>query len=119
VVPWTVAADAEYAHDISELWSGAKAYLRLDFRWMSAANELNPEVADYDPLTGPHQNPAYGVLNVRLGILHEGLDLSAFVNNATHEDPALSYWHDAYGDPQLYATAIRPFTAGVTGYYRW
>jgi hypothetical protein len=41
------------------------------------------------------------------------------VNNATHEDPALSYWHDAYGDPLLYATAIRPFTAGVTAYYRW
>ena len=119
VVPWTVALDAEYSHDISELWSGAKSYLRLDFRWMSAANELNPQVADYDPLTGPHQNPAYGVLNVRLGILHEGLDLSAFVNNATHEDPALSYWHDAYGDPLLYATAIRPFTAGVTAYYRW
>jgi iron complex outermembrane recepter protein len=119
VVPWTVAVNTEYAHDISELWSGAKAYLRLDFRWMSAANALNPEVADYDPLTGPHQNPAYGVLNVRLGILREGLDLSAFANNATHEDPALSYWHDAYGDPLLFATAIRPFTAGVTAYYRW
>jgi outer membrane receptor protein involved in Fe transport len=119
VVPWTAETNAEYSHDISPLWADTKSYLRLDFRWMSAANRLNPQDADFDPLTGPRQNPAYGILNVRLGVIHQGLDISAFINNATHENPVLSYWHDAYGSPLLYATALRPFTAGLTAYYRW
>jgi outer membrane receptor protein involved in Fe transport len=119
VIPWSAAATAEYSRDISRLWADARSYLRLDFRWLSAVNALNPNVAGFDPMIGSYQNPAYGMLNVRLGVTQGGLDLSLFVNNATHENPILGLDHDVGGDPLLFASALRPFTAGVTGYYRW
>jgi outer membrane receptor protein involved in Fe transport len=119
VLPWTASANIEYSRDVSPLWSEAKGYIRLDYRWLSAANALNPNSADFDPMTGPYQNPSYGVLNVRLGLLRQGLDLSVYVNNATRADPMLAYTHDVYGDPQLNAAAIRPLTAGFTAIYRF
>jgi iron complex outermembrane recepter protein len=119
VLPWTVAANAEYSRDISPLWGGARSYLRVDYRWLSAANPLDPNVAGYDTEVGPHQNQAYGMLNIRVGVLHGGLDLSAYVNNATNSDPVLSYAHDANPDPQYYSTAIRPLTTGFTALYRY
>jgi len=82
-------------------------------------NDLNPNMAGYDPEVGPHQNSAYDVLNIRLGVTRGGLDLSGFVNNATRSDPTLSYTHDAGGDPLFFASAIRPLTVGVTAFYRF
>jgi iron complex outermembrane recepter protein len=119
VLPWTAAVDVEYSRDISPLWPSALSYFRVDYRWLSAANALDPRVAGYDPETGPYQNPAYGVLNIRLGVRHGGLDVSTYVNNATNSDPALGYFHDAAGSPLFYAQAIRPLTAGVTAFYRF
>jgi iron complex outermembrane recepter protein len=119
VLPWTAAANVEYSHDISPLWGNARTYIRVDYRWLSAANALNPASAGYDPETSPYQNQGYGMLNLRLGLVHEGLDLSVYVNNATNSDPLLGYAHDVIGDPMFYGTAIRPLTAGFTGYYRF
>jgi iron complex outermembrane recepter protein len=119
VLPWTVAANVEYSHDISPLWSGGQSYLRLDYRWLSAANAINPNQANFDPETDPYQNPSYGILNIRLGVIHEGLDLSAYVNNAANSDPRLHYTHDSFGDPLFYAAAIRPRTVGLTAFYRF
>jgi iron complex outermembrane receptor protein len=118
VLPWTVAANVEYSRDISPLWASTRAYFRVDYRWLSAANGLNPAVANFDPEQSPYPNPAYDILNLRLGVIHGGLDLSAYVNNVTHSDPALGYAHDATGDPMFYANAIRPMTIGLTAYYR-
>jgi iron complex outermembrane recepter protein len=119
VLPWTAAANIEYSRDISPLWGDARSYLRLDYRWLSAANSLNPNVANYDPETGPYQNQAYGILNIRLGVVHEGLDVSAYVNNATQSDPRLGYQHDSFGSSLFYGSAIRPLTAGFTAWYRF
>jgi outer membrane receptor protein involved in Fe transport len=119
VLPWTAAANAEYSWDISPLWGNARSYVRIDYRWLSAANALNPATASYDPGVSPYQNQAYGMLDLRLGITHAGLDASVYVRNATKSDPRLGYAHDIYGDPMYYSTAIRPMTIGVTGYYRF
>jgi iron complex outermembrane recepter protein len=119
VLPWTAAVDVEYSRDISPLWSNAHSYIRIDYRWLSAANALNPATASYDPEVSQYQNQAYGMLNLRLGVVHEGLDASVYVNNATKSDPTLGYAHDIIGDPIFYGTAIRPMTIGVTGYYRF
>ena len=119
VLPWTVSANVEYSRDISSLWAETRAYIRVDYRWLSAANPLNPNAAGYDPMTGPYQNPAYDILNIRLGILHGGLDLSAYANNATRSDPTLAYTHEITGDPMIYASAIRPLTVGITAMYRF
>jgi outer membrane receptor protein involved in Fe transport len=119
VVPWTAAVNAEYSRDISPLWAGARSYFRIDYRWRSAINPINPNTAGYDPEIDQNLNPSYSVLNLRLGVIQGGLDLSLYLNNATRADPTLSYWHDVSGDPMFYATAIRPLTAGFTGYYRF
>lgn len=119
VLAWTAAANMEYSRDISPLWSGARSYLRVDYRWLGAANALNPNVAGFDPITGPYQSPSYGVLNLRLGVVQRGLDLSAYVNNATRADPNLNFTHDNTGDPQFYGSALRPLTAGITAFYRF
>jgi hypothetical protein len=119
VLPWTAAANVEFSHDSSPLWSNSHSYLRIDYRWLSAANAINPATASYDPEVSPYQNQAYGMLNLRLGVVHEGLDASIYVNNATQSDPRLGYAHDIIGDPIFYGTAIRPMTIGFTGYYRF
>ena len=119
VLPWTAAANVEYSRDISPLWGNARTYVRVDYRWLSAANAINPATASYDPETSPHQNQAYGILNLRLGVVREGLDASVYVHNATSSDPLLGYAHDLIGDPMFYGTAIRPLTVGFTGYYRF
>jgi iron complex outermembrane recepter protein len=119
VLPWTAAANVEYSRDISLLWGNARSYIRVDYRWLSAANAINPATGGYDPETSPHQNQAYGILNLRLGVVHDGLDASVYVNNATKSDPLLGYAHDLIGDPMFYGTAIRPLAVGFTGYYRF
>jgi iron complex outermembrane receptor protein len=119
VLPWTASANVEYSRNIDAIWGGARSYLRLDYRWLSAANALNPNVAGFDAQIGPYQNPAYGILNIRLGAVHEGLDLSAYVNNATNSDPIVGLNHDGYPNSLLYAAAIRPLTFGLTALYRY
>jgi outer membrane receptor protein involved in Fe transport len=117
--PWTVAVNANYSRDISSLWGDSRSYLRLDYRWLSASNSLDPNVAGYDPDTGPQQDQGYNTLNVRLGVTHGGVDLSLYVNNATNADPLLGYFHILPGDPLYRAVAISPRTAGATAWYRF
>ncbi|HEX4240219.1 MAG TPA: TonB-dependent receptor [Steroidobacteraceae bacterium] len=119
VLPWTASANAEYSRAIDSLLPDSRGYLRLDYRWLSAANALNPNAAGFDSLVGPYQNPEYSILNVRLGVLHEGWDVSLYADNITRSDPTLRLNHDAGGDPILYSSAIRPLTFGVTAYYRY
>jgi hypothetical protein len=52
-------------------------------------------------------------------VVHGGLDVSAFVNNATNADPALGLTHASLTDSLISATAIRPLTMGLTGLYRF
>ena len=119
VLPWTASAHLDYSHDIARIWDGARGYFRVDYRWLDEANTLNPVTANYDPVTNGQPNQAYGVLNLRLGVVHGGVDLSAFVDNATNADPLLGLSHASLGDPLLSATAIRPLTVGLTGLYRF
>ena len=119
VLPWTASLHTDYSRDLNSLWRDARSYLRVDFRWLSAPNALNPQDNAYDPQVGPFQNQAYGTLDVHLGVLHQGLDVSAYVLNATHSDPRVGFGHAAGGDPLFTAAAIRPLTAGFTAYYRF
>ena len=119
VLPWTASVHLDYSVDIGRYWEGARSYLRLDYRWLDAAPKFNPNVANYDPGTGALQNEAYGMLNLRLGTLHGGLDVSAFVENATNANPRLGLNHASVDDPLLSATALRPRTVGLTALYRF
>jgi outer membrane receptor protein involved in Fe transport len=119
VVPWSAVATAEYSWSISPLWSEARAYFRTDYRWLDAEPKADPNVVGYDSQTGPYPNQAYSLLNFRLGILREGLDLSAFVSNATRSHPLIGYNNVFYGNPLFEAAATRPLTAGITALYRF
>ena len=119
IPPWTAAVDAQYTQDISRVWDGAQSYLRIDCRWTDEYPRADPNVANYDPEVGPYPNQAYETLNVRLGVTHRGLDLSAFVNNATDSRPLLGYFHSYPGEPLFSALALRPRTVGLTALYRF
>ena len=119
VVPWTASLHADYSYSVGSLWNGARGYLRADYRWLDSPTKANPETANYDPAIGPYPNAAYGLLNLRAGVLHEGLDLSVFVNNVTRADPRLGYSHVVPGDPLFEAQALRPMTFGVTALFHW
>lgn len=119
IPPWTAAVHAEYTRDISRVWDGAQSYLRVDYRWTDEYPRADPNVASYDPEVGPYPNQAYETLNVRLGVTHRGLDLSAFVNNATNSRPLLGYFHSYPGEPLYSAIALRPRTVGLTALYRF
>lgn len=122
VIPWTVSANARYTRNISSLWADSRAYLQLDYRHLNGATTFDPRTSRYalDPLAASHPDPAYGILNIRLGVLHSGLDVSAYINNATHSDPVLGYY-DSFGyAPSLrFAGTLRPFTVGLTTWYRF
>jgi outer membrane receptor protein involved in Fe transport len=120
VVPWTAGANAEYSHHIGSTLSDARGYLRLDYRWSGAMPPFDPLVVGYDPRV-PNQNPAFGILNVRLGFTRGGLDFSAYANNVTNADPRLGYSQNfnAPNDPLFFANALRPRTVGATVWYRF
>jgi len=119
VLPWTASVHVDYAHDISRLWQSALSYVRVDYRWLDGAPKANLNDVNYDPEAGPYPDQAYGVLNLRLGVIHGRLDLSAYVNNVTNSDPRLQYGHAHMGDSLYSATAITPLTAGLTALYRF
>ena len=61
------------------------------------------------------------MLNIRLGLTHGGLDVSAYVNNATRSNPVLGFTHTfTGGQPDIWASGmLRPLTFGVTAWYRF
>ena len=71
------------------------------------------------PQVGPFQNQGLGILDVRLGVLHQGFDVSAYLLNATNKDPLVGFSHSVSGDSTFSAAAVRPLTAGFTAYYRF
>ena len=118
---WTAAANLNYSHDISSLWSESQGYLRLDYRWLGkqpcSCDYTN--VTGYDPTVGPYPNNSYGILNLRLGLTHGGADVSAYVNNVTDANPRLNYGHYGSLSPYIFEQALRPRTFGLTAWYRF
>jgi outer membrane receptor protein involved in Fe transport len=123
VAPWNASVHLDYSVDIGRIWDDARSYVRVDYRWIDATPKGDPRTEGYDPYVdgaiGFTPNSAYGMLNVRLGVTHGGLDLSGFVNNATNANPVLGITHASLTDTLYSATAIRPLTFGVTGLYRF
>ena len=119
VLPWTASVHAEYSREIGSLLQDARSYLRVDYRWLGSATAANPQDNAYDPQVGPFQNEAYGILDVRLGVLHKGFDVALYVLNATNKDPLIGFGHSVSGDPIFTAAAIRPRTVGLSAFYRF
>lgn len=121
VLPWTASVAADYSRDTSALWAQSRSYLRVDYRWLDAGPHGNPATNSYvqNYPNGGTPDSAYSLLNLRLGVLHEGLDISLFANNVTNSKPRLSYESATATASLISAIALQPLTFGITGFYRF
>jgi len=111
--PWKVSLSTEYA---APLASGRLGYARFDYTFTSEWRRYgvtDPGTASYDPRRTPI--PAYGIVNARLGVRLDALDVSLFVDNITNAAPDLLRYSDPNYDPQdWHSVTIRPRTYGLT-----
>lgn len=121
IVPWTVSLHSEYEFAISET---SEAYIRADYQWLSREPAGSPQVVGYDPTIrsngtfGP--NPSYGLLNLRAGLRKGKVDISAFLLNATNENPRTNFGREQFLVSSIYRyNRIRPITGGVTATFRY
>lgn len=121
ILPWTVSVHGEYHHRVAE---GVDGYVRADWQWLDHEPKGDPLVVGWDPTTGSNgtyaPNPAYGILNMRVGVRTGPADLSVFALNLTNEKPHLNYGRDFPLVSAVYKYSIlRPFTAGVTATFHF
>lgn len=117
--PWTVEGAIQYDFGRS---TGHDIYVRLDDTYGShqsgrSANLDDPTSLGYD--TAIPFDPATNELNVRIGTLLGGADISVFANNVLNDHPLLQRTHDIPGSPLYYDLTLRPLTAGMTLSYRY
>lgn len=120
--PWTAAAFTQYSVNLA---GDRQAYGRLDYQYRArqsdivSANNANNGTFNPNSVFSLQQTDT---LSVRAGMRWSGLDLSAFVNNATNSHPTLSRaLSGGIGPvPTLYQqTTFRPRTYGLTLMYRF
>lgn len=126
IIPWSASGVIDYSFGIDPLWRHARSYVRIDYRWLSGTPVPDANLPGYDPLNPDRGDSSYGLLNLRYGIAHEGLDVSLFVTNTTNANPRLSYGTASYpplppdSRPVLYAgVALPPRTYGVSASYKF
>jgi len=116
--PWDLTATVEYDFTTP---GDHKGYARLEEIFHSENTGPftyeHPEAYNYDPTL--LDNPATNLLNLRIGLLFRGLDLSVFADNLLNSHPQLGYSHATVVSPVYNATTFRPLTAGLTGVYRF
>jgi iron complex outermembrane receptor protein len=116
-VPWTIVPSLEYSFRFADHY---KAYVRLD----DVFHSKNPgPFAQQDPNNASFQswfvpNPSTNELNVHVGLVWGGWDVSAYALNALNSHPIL---FDAQNNPTgvpASAVPIRPLTVGIAATYR-
>ena len=117
IPPWTITATLEYDFMVGE----HSAYGRIEdtyhsknpgpFSQQNPANSVvyDPEVPD---------EPANNIVNVRLGVLYRGTDISLFANNLANSHPLMSTFHVGQRGPgdadhRYFANTFTPRTIGV------
>jgi iron complex outermembrane receptor protein len=118
IPPWSVALSGQY--DFAAF--GHPAYVSFQDLFHSRNNgpfaTKNPANAlQYDPSLPT--DPATNVLNVRLGLRFQHVNVMFFVNNALDTHPQLSVNHAVVNDPRLAAVTFRPRTVGVSASLRY
>lgn len=121
VVPWSVDVRGDIEQPIG---NGITGYLRADYQWLSHESKGDPVVVGWDPTIQGNSafapNPAYGILNVRVGGKRGPIDFSAYVLNATNKNPHLNYGREQPLVSAIYKyQRIRPRTFGVAVAYRF
>lgn len=113
IIPWTASLNAEYSWSIARIFRGTQAYVRGDYRYLDKVIGANAAASGYIPAIGPDISNAYSIVNLRLGITQDNLDLSLYVDNFTRSHPPLDISYFGF----LTGTAIPPLTVGITAKY--
>jgi iron complex outermembrane receptor protein len=114
--PWTATLSAQYDFQLI----GRAAYIRLDDEYNSRNNgpytEQHKGTVSYDPtfIVPPESN----LVNARLGMNINGLDLSLFGSNLTNDHPLLVTLFPGTTE-NISGFTYRPRTIGVTAVKRW
>ncbi len=128
--PWTVYASLEYQFDVGAL-PGFYARLIDDFKSANKGPFLYqfPDSAVADP--DLHPGPSRNQLDLRIGRLWHGIDVSLFVRNVLDAHPAIvnpQATHyvgydfnsgDPVGSPIFSYSTLTPRTLGITGIYHF
>jgi len=112
---WNGHLMASYERRLSDAYRG---YLRADFqRSSSFYRTTSAGTVSYDP--DLYRGPAYSFATIRLGLLHEGLNVSLFVDNVSNEQPVLfaSYAQNPGSRMIAQQATLRPRTFGINAAY--
>ncbi len=113
--PWRVALTGHYETPLSDSLSG---YLHVDYTYSSAmprTGNRNPGSFNYNRFLLP--DAASSQVNLRLGGLVGGADISLFVNNLLDAHPRIGL---ATSKRYMWSqTTLRPRTFGITAAYRY
>jgi len=116
-VPWTIVPSLDYSFRFADHYKG---YVRVDDVYHSKNTgpfaQQDPNNVSFQPWFVP--NPSTNELNVHVGLVWDGWDVSAYALNALNSHPVL---FDTQNNPTgvpASAVPIRPLTIGITATYR-
>jgi iron complex outermembrane receptor protein len=117
--PWVVVPTAEYDFTLGGAY---KAYMRLDDTFHSKnPGPYQPTNDTASPTYNAYfiPNPSYNQLNVHLGTIWNGWDVSVYALNVLDSHPLL--YNSQLQPFTFYGSTftIRPLTIGFTSAYRW
>jgi outer membrane receptor protein involved in Fe transport len=112
--PLSASVWGQYSFDA---FGESDGYIRADYSFHSRTPSQDPRTFGFDSeLPGA---PAVGFLSMRVGVIYEGWNVSAFANNISNAEQYLSTSHDVRGATLFYNQSYRPPTAGITAVYRF
>lgn len=112
---WNGSVMASYERQLTD---GYRGYVRADFQRSSSFHRtMSAGTVSHDPAL--YRGPAYSFGTIRLGLLHEGLNLSLFVDNVSNEQPVLfaSYAQNPGSRMIAQQATLRPRTFGINAAY--
>jgi iron complex outermembrane recepter protein len=114
IAPWNVNSSASYAIALND----RKLDLRLEYQYRSRNPGPFSNYIAGSPGYSPQQgvDPATTLVNARLGLSQDALELGLFVNNLLDSHPLLAKYGQALLSAPTYAT-FRPRTIGVSANY--
>jgi hypothetical protein len=112
VPPFQLVVSGRYDFDLA----ARPLYARFDFQHASTGPAYNPSDFGYDPLLD--RIAQVNNLTLRVGTKFDGLDVSAFVDNALNNHP-VTYARLLAGSGLFTAIAPRPRVIGGTATYRY
>ncbi|MGD0504727.1 MAG: TonB-dependent receptor [Steroidobacteraceae bacterium] len=116
--PWTVVPSAQYSFTVAQRY---QAYIRVDDEFHSKNPGPFAQQFPNNVAVDPNfiANPSTNVLNVHVGAIWNGWDVSLYALNVLNSHPLL--YNTALESAQFVGPTytIRPLTAGVRATYRW